>query len=84
MLHVEEEREVLGGKTQLGTNAKPIHRSRVIWNDELHERFLAAIEVAGSLDAAVPTVILKVGSLPSTLTPPSHSEATDTPLIACS
>lgn len=43
-----------------GDKAKPLHKPRVVWTDELHERFLAAIEKAGSIEAAVPTVILKL------------------------
>jgi SHAQKYF class myb-like DNA-binding protein len=41
-------------------SAKPLHKPRVVWTDELHQRFLRAIEAAGSEEAAVPTVILKV------------------------
>lgn len=41
-------------------NAKPLHKPRVVWTDELHQRFLRAIDAAGSDEAAVPTVILKV------------------------
>lgn len=39
---------------------KPLHKPRVVWTDELHQRFLCAIEAAGSDEAAVPTVILRV------------------------
>ena len=63
MLHVEEDRETdADGAPLEGAPSKPTHRTRVVWNEELHGRFLAAIEVAGCLDAAVPTVILKVCS----------------------
>ena len=41
-------------------DAKPTHKARVVWTEELHQRFLRAIDAAGSDEAAVPTVILKV------------------------
>lgn len=41
-------------------DSKPMHRPRVVWSEELHQRFLRAIDAAGSDEAAVPTVILKV------------------------
>jgi SHAQKYF class myb-like DNA-binding protein len=41
-------------------DSKPMHKPRVVWTDELHQRFLRAIDAAGSDEAAVPTVILKV------------------------
>lgn len=40
--------------------AKPLHKPRVVWTDVLHQRFLRAIDAAGSEEAAVPTVILRV------------------------
>jgi SHAQKYF class myb-like DNA-binding protein len=43
-------------------NSKPLHKPRVVWTEELHQRFLRAIEAAGSEEAAVPTMILKVCS----------------------
>lgn len=41
-------------------DTKPMHKPRVVWTEELHQRFLRAIDAAGSEEAAVPTVILKV------------------------
>lgn len=41
-------------------DTKPMHKPRVVWTEELHQRFLRAIDAAGSDEAAVPTVILKV------------------------
>eukprot|EP00892_Ulva_mutabilis_P007680 jgi/Ulvmu1/5284/UM022_0078.1 len=46
--------------TSCGADAKPLHKPRVVWTDELHQRFLRAIDAAGSDEAAVPTVILKL------------------------
>jgi SHAQKYF class myb-like DNA-binding protein len=43
-------------------SGKALHKSRVVWTEELHQRFLMAIDAAGE-DAAVPTVILKVQCL---------------------
>jgi SHAQKYF class myb-like DNA-binding protein len=40
--------------------AKPHHKPRVVWTEELHQRFLRALDSVGSDDAAVPTVLLRV------------------------
>ena len=46
-------------------DTKPLHKPRVVWTEELHQRFLRAIDAAGSDEAAVPTAILRVrASLP--------------------
>jgi hypothetical protein len=42
------------------SESKSLHKARVVWTDELHQRFLRAIDAAGSDQAAVPTVILRV------------------------
>jgi SHAQKYF class myb-like DNA-binding protein len=47
-------------ETVADNDAKPLHKPRVVWTDVLHQRFIQAIETAGSEEAAVPTVILRV------------------------
>ena len=51
-------------------DGKPLHKPRVVWTDELHQRFLRAIEAAGSEEAAVPTVILRVCLQPQMIADP--------------